>query len=192
MYYQKIIDCIDSTLKPERLLKSGSTIVYKVKRVNSHYILKFAHLQPCDRISKLRLKHLKREVKALEIAKDIEGITHLVKNYGEIRNGDVECLAILKEYFEGRSTYEPITDAGLQKKLRNTVNALHSLGYVDFDIAEDNIIISPDKSDVRMIDMGYYYKFSSNNNVFFKSHAARDLKDLENLFIPNPKGLLRR
>jgi len=175
----QLIYSIDSSLKWKKRLKAGLSLVYQVQKETSLYVLKIVpfYLGPDN----WRVNHLRRETTLLEMAKEVEGITHLVKDYG--KNPKSKCAAILKEYFEGKSPEKEITDTTLQQKLQKTVRQLHSLGIADFDICSTNIIISPDKKTAKMVDFGSYLRFSSHNS-HFKAYERQDNKNLDDLFKP--------
>lgn len=93
---------------------------------------------------------LPKEARILRDLKDVSGITHLVEKYGK----KSEVRAILKEFFPGRclADYEMFSDPRLQKKLEDTIDQIHKVGYTQLDIHAGNIILSNDMKDVCFID----------------------------------------
>lgn len=172
---EEIIREIDPSLKYRRKLIPSSVLVYEVEKEGTIYILKIARNERSWEVN-----HLKQESEILGLAKGIGGITHLVQKYESI--GDYSNQ-ILKEFYEGKDLFElntKIYDTKVQKKLENTVRELHSLGVARLDLNRpQNIILSPDKQDVCLIDLGYGLLSKDINPSEFEWFKLRDLLDLE-------------
>ncbi len=130
----------------EDLYKHVPRFVLKVEKEGTLYVLKaFNHFDQweCD--------HIATEVRALDLACDVKGITHLVQNYDTISGYD----AILKEYQEGHQPrWRELEETGLQTQLERTVGELHERGLVKLELLTRNVIIAPDQKSVSIIDLG--------------------------------------
>jgi len=180
--YGDIATCaaVDSGLVYVRRLFPSSTHVYEVKRGGESYVLKVTPIK-----SRLRVKSLKNESRILTLAKDLEGITHLVNDYGGVGG----FYGILKEYFEGQSLLElgiRISDEKLKEYLRAVFQKLHSLHIARLDPEEKNIVVSSDCTKARLVDLDHsetFFKFSQYNPFSdFRQQKSRDLRMLEMLF----------
>jgi len=173
--HKKIVKVIDYELEYVEALGYINRPVYHVRKNNIDYILKaFDYTQSWER------RHIDIEKEVLEMSKDVEGITHLVKDYGVIKN---EHIAILKEYAEGQeiSYVTKINKDKFKKQLKNTINDLHDLGVARLDVEERNIIISP-SGIAKIIDLGNC-KFKRNLNKHeFNAEITTDFEDLKSIF----------
>lgn len=176
---REIIAKIDSSLICIERLRPSSLLVCKVEKDSSFYVLKVG--RPAD---KWEINQVLNEIKILDRARDVEGITHLVHGYGE----NAGYRALLKEYVEGKTLIpkdenmlpQTIHDAKLQASLIKTVHDLHSLDIISLDIAGQNIVVSPDNRAAYLIDLGNAnnFRFDDNLNVL----KRRDFYRLEQLF----------
>lgn len=177
---QELVDKIDPNLKFIKRFEKASLLNYKVEHKNSLYVLKIAILHHPYKLT-WGGKHLYNEKNILKIAKNVEGITHLIKDYGKINKEDLMCRAILKEYFEGNLLYSSKTkiNTSLKTQIIKIVLNLHELGITLGDVQKNNIVISPDKSKVKIIDLGCGKFKKSVTKKRFKEVKKRDLKELE-------------
>lgn len=144
--------------------------VYKVRRGDTMYVLKTVYCKgDCD----FRLLNFERE--ALKEVVGIQGITHLVEDY-KVVNGNYS--AFLKEYADGfRFSLERIPRSyrsNLKSQLEDTVKLLNGKDYFGLDIANRNLIISPDFKKITLIDAFLTSKFPPTNS---------DLIGVDRLFI---------
>jgi serine/threonine protein kinase len=174
---EEICRQIDSELNfLERLIPS-STSVFKVEKRGEVRVLKFVN----GSRSRYLIEHLGREVKSLRLAKEVEGITHLVHYYGDI--GEFRNV-LLKEYFEGNmcGIDARIININVKQRLEQTVLDLHSLRIARLDVKPENLIVSPNKEDARIADMSFAIRFfrSSQYNPLseFRERKKEDLRKL--------------
>lgn len=139
------IERIDSRLSLAECFTNGRNIIYKVIPNKKFYVLKIA-----DRESWYRVRDMELEKKVLKIAKNVSGITHLVKEYdaNELHGG-----AVLKEYFEGK-VHEDYMSKDAKNGLIETVRELHALGVSGIDVKSENVIVSPDGNYAKIVDLG--------------------------------------
>ncbi len=176
---EEYVKRIDSSLNYVKTLYPNSALVLQVEKEGLMYVLKF----PRWGRPKYVENHLKQEVDNLNLAKNVQGITHLIKKYKDRR--DYKNI-ILKEFFEGEPVYSvgKINDSKLQIKLRNTIDELHSLGIAKLDIDNQNIVISPDRQDVFLVDLGSGILEKNMSLSEFRKLKKGDIKDLEeNIFL---------
>jgi len=152
-FERKIIPEIDPALEFRSSFR-GTTSVYEVRKDDSVYVLKMA-----DLLYNNGSQQIQTERRALSIAKDFEGITHLVHDYGDVG----QFTAILKEYEEGEdlrtlSLLENIIpkDAveGLKKQVEEIVRNFHQSGVAILDLGEYNFVVSPDFRKITLVDLG--------------------------------------
>ena len=170
---------IDPLLSLRRKLVPSTVLVFEVEKEGSVYVLKTS--SSCFQWG---VEHIKREAEILELAKDIEGITHLVRRYPD--SDDYES-SILKEFFYGRSLalfHEKVKSSVAQARLEKAVCGLHSLGVMDLDIGPKNIVLSETEDDARIIDLGYgqIYKPDEIAKSAIDMMKLGDLRKLERLF----------
>lgn len=166
---------VDPTLEFVERIRKSSVKVYKVEKEGIFYILKTAHTS-----DEWGLEHLLMERNILTLAKDIEGITHLVKSYDELNNG----YAMLKEYFEGTSLFdlkEPIANPEIYSQLHRTIESIHSIGIARLDIRPPNVVISPDFTSARIIDLGSGLLRDKTDTLKFELAKKLDYLNLEQL-----------
>lgn len=171
---QKRIHEIDPELKYIKTLKKKfGAEIFLVKQKRKRYVLK----------SQTTRDELCSERKGLVRAEGVSGITHLVRNYGEQETYD----AILKEYFPGKDfleLHEKISDTNHQRKLEQTVRDFHSLGIASLDIARRNIVLSPDKKEIKIIDFGFCKFKEDISAIRFETLKNYDFRCLEeNCFV---------
>ncbi len=142
-----LLKAIDPTLVfQEDLYDYVPRFVLKVEKGGTLYVLKA--FNSSDEWEK---DHITTEVRGLELARDVGGITHLVHNYGTICGYN----AILKEYREGRQPLRgELQSRSLQRQLEDTITQLHERGLAKLEVAKRNIIIAPDRQRVSIIDLG--------------------------------------
>jgi serine/threonine protein kinase len=123
------------------------------------------------------------EIKALKIAKNVKGITHLVETYyGEW---------ILKEYVPGRTFYNYEENYGklppkrLRPKLSAIVKRLHKQGIVNLDIHPDNTVITKEGKELTIVDFDGCSFRENLSETKFKELMERDHKNVEKAFTEN-------
>ena len=148
--------------------------VYEVEKNGEIYILKFRFYDPRD--------FLGTEAKALKLAYNLTGITHLVEEYHQ--KGELQ--AILKEYAKGRTLREgEHLNENLQKQLSNTVYNFHQKGISGLDILKsENIIVSDDESNIFLFDFDRC--IFREEEFDFENLREKDLFNLEYI-CPNHK-----
>ena len=186
------IETIDSSLELIKIFR-GSTLVCKVKKGDSYYILKVANYQKSintlsqedNSISdfKWKINHLEREKRLLNLASGVEGITHLVQEYSYSRG--MYRVPILKEFYDGedlRILNKKIGDSITQRKLEKTIRELHKLKIAGLDIKPSNIVLSPkDDKGVCIIDFVDSYLEETLSPSRLRYLKSKDLHDLERL-----------
>ena len=95
----EIVRLIDPALTVKRQMNPSLLKVYEVEKGGNRYVLKVS--EPCI-LYEGNAAHISAEREILKIAHDVQGITHLVQDYGNIEG----YHAILKEYFEGKDLLE--------------------------------------------------------------------------------------
>ena len=167
-----LIKKIDSSLEYINILGPSSELVYKIKKDGLIYVLKFSRAWAKEIINE-------NEPEILELAKDTKGITHLVRRYKDFKNYK---NILLKEYYEGFRV-KKIKDRKIQDKLKNTVNNLHFLGIARLDLEDYNIVLSLDKKDVCIVDVGHGILKRQVSLSKFEKLKRMDFRDLEeNIF----------
>jgi len=178
---RSIVRAIDPSLKYVTQLRPSGTEVYKVERDGVAYVLKTNPL--AYHAKDWGILHIRQEIDVLQAAEDVDGITHLVREYGEIGGRKV---SLLKEFYNGttlRSLGGFIKDTKLQKKLESVVRSLHSIGIANLDLNNNtNIIISPDASDVRIVDLGCGVFSNNVTERMFQGSVNMDMNALEFIF----------
>ncbi len=173
---QDLVDRIDPQLVfKTNLMKYAERPVYQVEREGMLYVLK-----PFDRNNNWERQHIERERLVLQGAEEIEGITHLVHDYGEIDR----YIAILKEFAEGEDLQQlggKLNNTQLQSQVEETVRALHDRGYASLDIWPTNIVIGPNESYAKIIDLGYCVLRKDTSMNEFERMKSNDLHTLERL-----------
>jgi serine/threonine protein kinase len=188
---KEVIEKIDPSLEYCRRLYPSSLMVYQVTRRNSPFVLKiadyreyFSDITGEDKTEWRFLevvKWIRRERKALRLLKDVSGITHLIKEYKS--PDDTHKCPILKEYYDGialnRFSNERITDSTNQQKMIETIESIHNLGVVSLDIKLENTVVSFDRKDVCIIELGSPIFKTEVDYSEFEKLRAEDLERLE-------------
>lgn len=141
---------VDPELNLVRKFPLGSTQVYQVERAGQFYVLKTSEIDCC-----FGSKHIAKEREALKRAERVEGITHLIGEYSPEGH-----IALLKEYAESWDIQEGRKpNLRVRKKLiadlERTIKELHSLGMANLDISQNNVVLAPDFSSIKIIDLGF-------------------------------------
>jgi casein kinase II subunit alpha len=171
---QELVNKIDPELTFVRSLYNFGD-VYEVEKNNRHFVLKIF-----DKNNKKDIEHVLTEKKALDLAKDVNGITHLVKDYGLVEN---KYLPLLKEYIEGENlSYlgKKSLNNNLKNQLKSVLDDLHAAGIAHLDILEKNIVVSSDFSEIKLVDLGCC-KFKDEIVWWdFESYKITDREELRN------------
>jgi len=177
--HQSIIDNIDRNLVFRNVLSlyaENGTLkpIYEVELNGESYVLKIAR-QDIDESK----KHFLEEVSALQNVSGIEGVTQLVRIYETFQLEDGVYRAILKEFFSGNPlTRDSKIGASLEAQLRSTVEQLHKKMLVHLDLFPENIVVSPDKTRLKIVDLGKCFLFYRVNKRFQRM-MNRDMNNLE-------------
>lgn len=166
---------VDPTLTFVERIRKSSVKVYKVEKEGTFYILKTTHMS-----DEWALEHLLKERNILTFANEVKGITHLVRSYDQLENG----YALLKEYFEGTSLFnleEPVKNPEIYSQLHRTIEDLHSIGIARLDIREPNVVVSPDFTSARIIDLGSGILLNESDRETFEKAKKQDYFNLEQL-----------
>ncbi len=156
---------------------SQSSRIYQVEREGTSYVLKAVN---CSWVAPLKL--FVGERKALLKASKVKGISHLVHDYGSIEDYDKgeHYEAMLKEYAEGVSvgrfdlSYDQRERYALE--LTKIVKALHRCKTSGLDLQPSNVIASPDREHITLIDFYCGFKDSSKSR-------EQDLRGARSLFL---------
>lgn len=171
----KEVKKIDKNLSYHSTLWPSSLRVYRVlDKGGIDYVLKIGSAR-----YEWEQEHVLREKKALEIAEEVEGITHLVRYYGKKGKN----IAILKEYFDGECLTFAKCHKGACIQIRSTVNELHDIGLADFEIVDRNVVVSPDGFSARMVDLGicqFRYELKQEQ---FESLKTEDMDILNSMLL---------
>jgi serine/threonine protein kinase len=178
---ERTVRAIDPSLNYVAKLEPSSTDVYKVELDGGVYVLKTNSLDCYG--WRWGIRHLTQEADVLQVASEVEGITHLVRKYERVGR---RKISLLKEFYEGKTLRDfkaPIKDTKLQRKLEGIVRDLHSIGVAQLDLDNhSNIVVSPDASDVRIVDLGCGVFSRDIDHVQFQGFIDVDMKELELLF----------
>ncbi len=175
---QNICYKIDPTLKYRGTLEPSSVGVYQVERDGNFYVLKIA-IDEWDR------NHLAHERKILLRCEDVSGITHLVQSYQQPHRKPV---ALLKEYMEGNDLSENHSKIPresideIRTSLEDTVRELHAKRIANLELFPRNIVVSPDYSSTKIIDLGTAHRFSRREDAQLRRRIVDDLEDFDYLF----------
>lgn len=187
MQLDEIVRLIDPTLAVKRQLKPSSLQVYEVEMEGNKHVLKIAKPQ-----YRWGHKHIRNERDILQIAHNIPGITHLVRDYGCVNDN----YAILKEYFEGESIHHCSNNRGIvlpcaMEMVRDIICRFHSLGFAELDAHPHNVIISPDGRGACIIDFGLYVTKSDNKEIFEEAKKRDNLRFEYLISLCKDEGLLQ-
>lgn len=150
--------------------------VCKVRRDGKDYILKFGAMY-------------RREAEILRAADGVEGMTHLVKDYGllDYRDGISEAFGILKEYAPGSILTEATILPGIEDilcQMDRTVEELHDRGIANLDLHEENVVLSDDGERLTLIDLDTAHFRAGPDEAFaylFDMQVKQDLYHLSQL-----------
>ena len=124
--------------------------IYKVGFNKGIYILKLSNSSLED-----ERKHYSREVAALQVARGMDGVTQLVRDYDLVEIDSGKYYAILKEYFVGRDLRQDgATNPKIEDQLRQIIYDLHLRGIVHMDLWPQNIVVSHDRTAAKIVDLG--------------------------------------
>jgi serine/threonine protein kinase len=191
-YEERAVNAIGTIDPSLELIKifPASTLVCKVKKENSYYILKVADYQKTfSEITNKentkwsfnwKINHLKKEKEILKRVSQIKGITHLVKEYIDF-NG-IYMTPILKEYYEGKTLRElggKIQDSVLQKNLERTVRSLLQMGIANLDIRRENVVLNSTEKEGCIIEIGGAKIEEEIGYCRFKKLKGEDIQRLD-------------
>lgn len=146
----EFVDCFQGSPRYE--------LVYKVRRDDGIYVLKGISNDSLNRFFQFELDALRENA-------DVQGITHLVTDYGPVAGTH---SAFLKEYADGNHfclSKIPLSSRTLlESQLSDTVRALNRKGYFGLDIAYHNLVVSPDCQGITLIDAFLSRKFLPNDD----------------------------
>lgn len=155
---EDIIGYIDPTLTLLENYSHSERGVFKVEKEGKPYILKsFICDQCCDE------EGIKSERAALLALKDLEGIGHIVTDYGVMEGfpasypTDTKRISILKEYVAGTvlAKHEGyLSNTKLKDCLRQTLSEIQRHGFTNIDIDRVNFVIGPNEEYIKFIDLG--------------------------------------
>jgi hypothetical protein len=121
--------------------------VYHVMQGGREYVLKAA--QSSNREQRISIL---READILRMTADVQGVTHLERNYGVRRS----YTAVLKEFGHGKTVYEngqPPIENKFWESLQETMTQLHARGLAQLDIRSRNVVRTPEGT-AKIIDLG--------------------------------------
>jgi serine/threonine protein kinase len=172
---QALVDIIDPALNfKKNLMTYCERPVYQVEKKGIFYVLK-----AFDYNNHQQRKHIQREILALGLASEVEGITNLVNSYGVIDN----YIAILKEYAEGNDfDCSSKSDIKLKPQLIQMIKNLHFIGMAKLDIKPGNTIVSLDKRQIKIVDLGHYVLKNEISQEDFEKEKEWDIKSVELFF----------
>ena len=183
---QTIVDMVDPSLIYRADLDNfspASALVYPVEKKGAVNVLKAAYDSNVQEYS-----HVSREKEVLERAGDISGITKLVYDYGKVG----KYIAILKEYFEGDDLEAlgvgKLDNKDLWGQLEKTLTELNSLGITNLDLRNQNIVLSLDRTKVKIIDMGTYDLKDTMNRNEWERLRQINFNLLKSFFTPDAYG----
>ncbi len=177
---EEFVQTVDRRLRFCRNLQaynSQSSRIYQVERDGMFYVLKAVNSSWTTPIKRFR-----GERKTLLKVSEVKGITHLVHDYGEIKdlNGEEPYEAILKEYAEGDLVGKfELSDDQRERyasQLTKIAEALHHCEISALDLQPENIIASPDRQYITLID--FYC-----GNIDSPKNREQDLRGARGLFL---------
>lgn len=134
-----MLDFVD-VLYPE---SDDSRFVLKVGLEGMPYVLKGTHQS--NNLNEITIKE-KRNLYQAKMHK-LGGVTHMIQDYPLI--GDYN--AMLKEFYGGHELNSPLKPL-LKIKLHYIMKFAHKKGFSNLDMRDENIIINPMRSDLKLID----------------------------------------
>ncbi len=169
---EEFVKAVDPSLELVRCFQGSprSEMVYKVRRDDAIYVLKGILNDSWNFFFQF-------ERDALRETADVQGITHLVTDYGTVAGTH---SAFLKEYADGYHfclSRIPLSSRTLlESQLSDTVRALNKKGYFGLDIADRNLVVSTDSQRITLIDAFHVRKYPPDdtdlrlvNALFHKS-----------------------
>jgi len=189
---QAVVDLIDPNLEFIEAWKNyerGCT--YRVWLEGKDFVLKIGEGNT-----------IRGERRALEIAQDVNEITHLVHNYGDFPTLETERgvledrAAFLKEYFDGSDLSKEVGRYVCNKELRiyigdkikGVIRELNELGIANLDMFLRNFVLSPDETEVKLVELGGCKLRENCDKSLFGYCLERDKAGLEDLYIRLKKG----
>ncbi len=157
---EEFVKAVDPSLEFVDCLQGSPrfNLVYKVQRGDNFYVLKGIGGGCGD-------SYFLFERNSLRENADVQGITHLVTDYGPVAGTH---SAFLKEYADGNHfclSKIPLSSRTLlESQLSDTVRALNRKGYFGLDIAYHNLVVSPDCQGITLIDAFLSRKFLPNDD----------------------------
>ncbi|MFT4326036.1 MAG: hypothetical protein ACMXYK_00880 [Candidatus Woesearchaeota archaeon] len=176
---------IDPELTTLDMFGDYRMFIYLVEKKHSKYVFK------CAKASKGYLvQHVHEELCNLKRAQNVEGITHLVREYPSCR---FYAYPFLKEYFEGNALNETdpsVIDSSVEKSLEKTILSLNSNGFCNLDIHYGNILVNEKTKETRFIDLGkaVYVPLYARINPVFAAFCFKDRLKLEHVLHKTKKG----
>ena len=170
---QELIDFFNPELEFVECLKGGnpSTVspstVFKVRKNDAYYIFKKSR--------KYHYSHVLNERNALVIASDMQNINHLVEDY-------IDRGVIVKEYFAGdninstEGARDFLKNPKLYVRLRELIGELNGKGIAHIDLFETNLLMSPDRANFRLIELGGVIL---EGEECFQESKAKDQRKIE-------------
>lgn len=178
MYFGDIRE-FDSNLELIKKLQVTDILVYKVRKDSNFFIFKSGYILNSE--SELRLLE---EIKVLEASKgEIKGLPKLITKYKSFSSFS---NPILKNFLPGvtlESCFSEIKPE-TQSKLWKTISELHYMGFVGFDLQKKNIIVSSNRENISLIDLGLAKHFSwvSKRLPNYNVKKDKDIREFEKLF----------
>lgn len=177
---EEFVQTVDRRLRFCRNLQtynSQSSRIYQVERDGLSYVLKAVNLSWST-----PLKKYTGEREALLKSLAVWGITHLVHDYDKIKDisGEEQYVAMLKEYAEGDTVRRVDLTMNLRRRyasqLTKIAKALHRCKISGLDLQPNNVIASPDRQYITLIDFYCGFKDSTKNR-------EQDLRGARGLFL---------
>lgn len=135
------------------LVKAYSYKVCRVRYSGEDYILKASF-------------RTNKEARNLKKARSVEGVTHIVHDYGMItfnKKVGAPVYGLLKEYAPGNTLDDTICAPGTEQifhQMAGIMNGLHKIGLAQLDISGRNFVVSSDLSSVKLIDLDMAVRLS--------------------------------
>ncbi len=156
-------------------IEPSSLLVYLVKYEGGDHILKVSRKNDL-----FDLDQMKTEQRILEACEDLKGITHLVKKYDLSKSEDYET-ALLKEYVAGSDLarkQRPLLPH-LKEELKRTILRLHQRRVAGLELTPENVVVSSDEREVKIVDFGSGSIFSQEQENELKYWVERDYFNLQ-------------
>lgn len=174
--YEKIAHQIDPSLVFISQLGVTARAVCKVEQAGIPYVLKAFNVNYWEAPKKMAF-----ERRVLGATSSVEGITHLVRDYGQV--GEYE--AILKQYFEGTNlSGHPLLSPEISFQLEKILGQLHFVGLSDVRFGEDDVIISPEGI-VKLIELDSCSFNDKQTAADFEKSLKKDLAWIREIKTPS-------